>query len=347
MTIALDVGASSLRTLCRDGGQLACRTVPMAYAVLEDTPAHRRLLDDAGIRFLLTDDRILLVGRAAITSAGLFQVPLRPLLPSGRLPQGDPVARQIISCLMETVLPAAAVSDVICVMSLPPGMNRDAVSSAADVSFFQRLVQLQNYCPHIVPASQALVLAELGGTAFSGIGLVLGASGGDALLARHGQLLCRVTTGTGGDWLDSTLWRRGLLSQQQCPSDEAGTVRQTNSLSVRAWRESAGTSDPDFESSVMPLLESVCRDLISTFETQLQAFGLEHELARPLPVICGGGLSLSQGFEPIIVRVLDESRLPFDRSQLRMADMTSRPVLRGLLAAAELEAESRPGRSVA
>ncbi len=97
MTIALDLGASQFRTLRRIEGRLVARTIDALYPVLADTPAHRRLLDHAGIPFSFSEGNIVLLGEAAAETASLFRVPSRRLLPEGRVPICDPLGRQLVN----------------------------------------------------------------------------------------------------------------------------------------------------------------------------------------------------------------------------------------------------------
>ena len=339
MTIALDLGASQIRSLRRDGDRLISRAASAIYAVLADTPAHRRLLDQAGVAYLLDESHILLLGDAAAESASLFRVPCRHLLPGGRIPALDPLARQLLSCLIEATLPVAASKGEICSLTLPSGLSLEASSSHADIEFYSRLVRLQGYEPQVVPASQSLILAELQSAAFTGIGLVLGASGCEATLAHRGQPVCHAQTASGGHSIDQQLQQRGCVPSE--PDDMAEPAKTVDALTAQRFRESLSLSTAAVasgpEAVVAALVRSACEKLLAAFDTELRRSPRADRVPQPLAVICSGGLSQTPGFAAVLADVLDSSGLRLNCLPPRIAEPSAKSILRGLLVSGELE----------
>ncbi|NQV28170.1 MAG: hypothetical protein HQ518_27780, partial [Rhodopirellula sp.] len=139
MTAALELGSSSIRSLRREGDVLRSRTSRCVYAVLPDSPAHQRMLEQCGLQFTTCDDGILLLGDGAYDNAGLFKSPCLPLMVGGRIPKGNPLVRQLISSLVEVILPIASSRNEICSLTLPGGMALDSSRDAkADIEFYIR-----------------------------------------------------------------------------------------------------------------------------------------------------------------------------------------------------------------
>jgi hypothetical protein len=340
VTIALDIGASQFRTLRRDGDRLLARSVDACYSVLTDTPAHRRLLAKASVPFSQCDGNIILLGQPAADSASLFRVPCRRLLPHGRVPTADPLARQLLAGLIETVLPTAETSREICCLALPSGMALEAAH--ADVDFYSQIVRLEGYQPRILPASQSLILAELVASSFTGVGLVFGASGCEALLAHRGQPLCHAQTSFGGHTIDEHLRERDIISSQRTANDADPTVDLLDGVTAQRIRETVTPSErapaAGIEHAVAEELRRAAEKLIAAFDAELRRTPRVSSVPGPVAVICAGGLAQTPGFARLIGDVIGQCELPIVCQAPGVANASARSVLRGLLISGELDA---------
>jgi len=353
MTAALELGSSSLRSLRREDNVLKSRTSRCVYAVLPDSPAHQRLLEQCGLQFTTCEDGILLLGDGAYDNAELFKSPCLPLMVGGRIPKGNPLVRQLISSLVEVILPIAGSRHEICALTLPGGAALDSSSEArADLEFYIRLVKLQGYEPKLVPASQALILAELVESAFTGIGIVFGASGCEAILAHRGNPICHAASDHGGEWIDRQLAKKlnapSVASEddrESLPAADQSFARESL-LSITRRREqltSAATISGDaFTKHVESLMQETIFELCDTFSGELIRSRRAKELPSPLPIVCGGGLIQTPGFGSILASVLQEVNLPIQTQRPRLITRADHSIARGLLISAELEATSRP-----
>jgi hypothetical protein len=357
MTAALELGSSSIRSLRREDDVLKSRTSRCVYAVLPDSPAHQRLLEQCGLQFTTCDDGILLLGDGAYEHAELFKSPVLPLMVGGRIPKGNPLVRQLISSLVEVILPIAGNRNEICALTLPGGAALDSSSEArADLEFYTRLVKLQGYEPKLVPASQALILAELVENAFTGIGIVFGASGCEAILAHRGDPICHAASDHGGEWIDQKLAEK-LHAPSMAPVDNSSERSEDQAfareslLSITRRREqltSAATiSGDDFTKHVESLLQETIYELCDALNGELIRSRRAKELPDPLPIVCGGGLIQTPGFGSILASVLQEVKLPIQTLRPRLITQGDHSIARGLLISAELEATSRPAERAA
>lgn len=353
MTAALELGSSLIRSLRRDGDVLLSRTSRCVYAVLPDSPTHRQLLDKCGLQFTTCDDGILLLGDGAYEHAELFKSPCLPLMDRGRIPKGNPLVRQLISSLVEVILPIASNRNEICALTLPGGAALDPSREArADIEFYIRLVKLQGYEPKLVPASQALILAELVESAFTGIGMVFGASGCEAILAHRGNPICHAASDHGGEWIDRQLAKKLNAPELDDGPDPAGNPLADQSLArdsllsiTRRREQQAGPvtiSADTFARHVESLLQETIFELCDAFSGELIKSRRAKELPTPLPIVCGGGLIQTPGFGSILASVLNEVNLPVQTMRPQMITRSDHSIARGLLISAELEATSRP-----
>lgn len=353
MTVALDLGSTGIRSLRREDEALRSRTSRCVYSVLPDSPAHRRLLEQGDIPFTTCEEGILLLGDGAFESADLFKAQCRPLIANGRLPKGDPLVRQLVSSLVEVILPTASERNEICSLTLPGGAALDSSSEArADLEFFIRLVRLQGYQPRLLPASQALILAELVETGFTGVGMVFGASSCEAILSHRGNPICHAASDRGGEWIDDQLLTKFP------PPGEALQERETDHTSAHSnldritqRREQIETpltmATDEFAAHTSKLLHDVIHELCDGFCTELIRSRSAKELPSPLPVVCAGGLSATQDFHSLLFSILQGLKSPVPLQSPKIIGSDQRSITRGLLISGELEAMSHRDRKAA
>lgn len=352
MSIALDFGASTIRSLRRTGERLTTRSSRLEYAVLPDSPAHRRLLERGQVSFLTCETDLILAGDDAHKNADLFRTPCRPLMENGRVPENDPLARQVIARLTESVLPTAQEHGELCGMTLPGGAALDGSDTRPDFEYLTRIVRLQGYEPLIVPSGQALVLAELVRNSFTGIGLTFGHGSCEALLAHRGAIVCHAAVGLGGEWLDQQLLNR----LQSAPSDAAPTASDEldplTEKSITERRENLSApvhlaSDRHEAQLIASLLAESLGKLLQEFAAELNRTPRARDTPQPLPVVCAGGLARTPGFGTLLVQALKKHPLPVVTGEPRLVTECPQTIARGLLIAAELEASTRSASKAA
>ncbi len=361
MSIALDIGSHRVSSLRFDGERLVARDRRCVFAVLPDTAAHQQLLAQAHVDSAVCDDGLLLLGDAAWDNAELFHVHARSLLTNGALPEHDPVSRQLMATLIEAVLPKASVPGELCALTTPGSGGSRNEAARSDLDFFNRIVRLQGYEPMLVPTPSALTLAELANQGFTGIAVVCGASCCEAAVVHRGVAVCQSRHQYGGDWIDGRIAESlGLMSW-----DSAGDrfVDQLAATRLREARPSGGrgfsigalrrdkqapsqqlAESSEFADVLRSSLLQILCELMTDFSVQLARTHQGRDLPQPIAVVCGGGLAMTPGF----VATLDEA---MGTVEWNLALQPPRVSLgwpfnttRGLLIAAELEAQAEPQR---
>lgn len=189
MSIGLDLGSTQFRSLRRHGSRLIGRQCPCVYAIIADTPTNRRMIERDDLPYFELDRELVLIGDAAVTWADHAPIALRSLLPDGRFPADDGLAREILGFLLDAVVPSATFPQEICAVTIPGELlPRDP---HPERMFFTQLIQNRGYQPVIVGQGFAAVLAELEDANFSGIGMCLGASQCEFALVQCGAEVAR------------------------------------------------------------------------------------------------------------------------------------------------------------
>lgn len=334
MTIALDIGTRHFRSLRRQEGRLIGRRNLAEYVSLPDTAGHRRLLERTTYSFARCEDSLLVVGQAALDLGETLQLPSVPLLASGRLPDDDPLARQVVATLIDCLIPRAADDGEPCWMTVP-GPVHD-VETLADRKFFCQLVRLKGYEPRVIPSGRSVILAELGTEGFTGMGLDIGAGATRASIAHHGRELARTHLARGGRWIDKRL----AESEDSLLWDAQGN-RYLDLSGITRWKESKLVSvmNPisEREQRLALLYEELIGDLLALFRVEIVQQTTLKSLPQPMPLVCTGGATLVAGFADLLQEVLQDTMFPIDVSDIRCAHETDYTVARGTLILAELE----------
>uniref|UniRef100_A0A7C2P1L4 Uncharacterized protein n=1 Tax=Schlesneria paludicola TaxID=360056 RepID=A0A7C2P1L4_9PLAN len=185
MSIGLDLGSTQFRSLRRQGDRLVGRACRLEYASLPDSTHHRRLLDRDQVAYADCDGALILLGDEAAEWSRVLRAPLQQLLLDGQLPANDVLSRQILSLMLDAVLPTPSFADEVCCLTVPGELLPE--DDGPQRGFFRRLVMLRGYRPRFVGQGLAVALAELGDAGFTGLGISLGASQCEFALVRSGQ----------------------------------------------------------------------------------------------------------------------------------------------------------------
>lgn len=346
MSVALDLGAHALRSLMCRGDALRARRQRSAYAITPDVPAQRDMLRQARIGFANCDGNLVLMGDSAIEMARVFDVPALDLLPAGMVPTNNPVARQILAILVDSLLGAPQEADEVCCFIQPAQVVDSRDERAESQEFFRRLIRIKGFQPLAMTAGQALVFAELARDGFSGIAAVLGASGCELTVAHRGVPMFSRSIPRGGRWLDEQVARLCDMIRH----DASGRVRNDVDQASRL-RESARSAllSPTIEAerhlqfAYHDLANHLCGEILRSLE-ETPRIG---ELPAPVSVVFGGGLFETPGLADLVSQKLMAMRLPVSIRAPRVAQRGQYAVARGCLINAELEITTRSFRSAA
>ncbi len=339
MSIALDFGQYQIRSLRRKDKTLVSRHVRAVYSVLSDSPERRKMLEKVNIPYAVSERELLIIGDAAAEYSQMFQVPCVPLFPNGQVPTDDPPARQILGAVVDSLLPEPSEKNEKCGMTIPSSSASKSVGVIDDTTrFLFQLVQLRGYEPVIVSAGMAVVLAELVGNSFTGIGMSIGAGSCDVSLAHHGVEIARCTVPRGGDWIDEQ-----MAHQWKNYSWDVTGNQYLDTDNVSRWKQGFKGSVMEPNNVQEQLLSNLYSELlvhvIQEVSTALSSERRVQNSPSPLSLVCSGGMTRITGFEKLLQNQLLKTPLPVDIDDVRISTRSNHTIARGCLIQAELESE--------
>lgn len=316
MTVGLDLGSFQFRSLRSNGSELVARCCPAVYTALGDTPSHRRLFQQSKTNFATCSDQLLLFGDAALEWSAMLNLTLLPLLRGGRIPTSDAVSRQILTVMIDSLLPAPVKPNTVCKMTVPGGSYDERVENR-DADFFQQLVALRGYRPQLITATLALALSELSAASFTGIAITLGHTTCEFGVIHCGRELARCVVMNGMESFDESP-RLGGHAVPLAPLAMSTSVER------------------DYHRFLL--------DVIREASIQFESDGTMATLPRPLPVVCSGGITSEPSFKDLFQKAWDEANWSVATCPIRIAMAPNLAIVRGCLIQAELD---RPDEQLA
>lgn len=341
MPVALDLGTHVCRSLRRRVSELAARRCRSVVTWLADGELPRAWLERLHIPYFPCEDHLALPGDHAEELSRLFPVPIQDLLIDDRIPYGDPVSRQLIAAIVESLLPPATIDGDICCFT-QPGFRQTIGEPNAGferrLEFVSRLIRLRGYEAVPVNPAAALALAEMEPQQFTGLAVCLGAAGGDVALVHRGNPAAAIRLDKGGRWLDEQLARERNRRQIDFSGQPVLDVE-----GVRRQRETASLEGPadDTRESLTRLYRQLAADIASAIDRVVNGHPLLVKFAQPLAIVLGGGVARMPGFDSLVQTEIAERLAPGIVGPIRCAGTDEYAVARGLLIHATLVLQSR------
>jgi hypothetical protein len=354
MICAIDFGSCWMRSVFRNPAspeRLTMYSEKSEYALIADTAQHQRALEEQQIPFAICEGSLVVAGNQAAKARWLSRVPCAPLLPDGIVPTNDPPARQILSLLIQAMLPSPTGQGDLCIVTVPGARNAGETSAknakSGNEDFLLRLIRMQGYRVQLVNAAEAALLSTCSDATFTGISIVMGAETTDICLARYGVPLALETISVGCNWIDTELARQFQIQVW----DEDGNA-YLDLESVRLWkqvgqvhlRNCAGDRE-----RMMSRLFSVVLDRVArTVSQMLAAASVRNALqGQRVSVMLSGGAAMIDGFGALLTERFIEHEIAERVLAIRCASDPCTAVVRGALIFGELESRSMANQEAA
>lgn len=299
MSVGLDLGSSQFRSLRRQGHLLKARACRAVYSVIQDHPARRSLFAERGVPFAEFGTNLILFGDAAEEWSTRLRVSTIPLVIHGRLQLDDRIIRQVLTALIEGLLPPPEARFDECCLTLPDGL--DGTPPAA-MEFLAEVVRNFGYRPSFASSSLAVALAELSLFGVSGLGVFLGETRCEFSIVRQGRELARFAI------------PRGLLQLTKPPMATDGQSEEFAPDSA-AW----------------------LREMFATAAFELQRRPEWKALIPPVALAISGEYAGIPGLAEILPNCIQHASWPFALGAPQVSADSLWSVSRGCLIQAELD----------
>ncbi len=320
----LDVGTANLVSARREkDGSFFLLKERNAFLDVSSDDMTRRLLENLEISAIANRGRLLVAGDPAFDLANVFEREMRRPMRGGVISPVEIDALPVMRLLLERVLgPPIAQGEVVS-YSIPAEPVDSAWNGIYHQGVVESLLRRLGYEPFPIHEGQAVVLAELASSGFSGVGISCGAGTFNVTVAHRGIEALSFSISRGGDWIDANVGRAlGIPASRATAIKERGAC-----LSRPTSRE---------ENTIAVHYRSLIEYTLSTIASRLSASRTAPRFQEPVDVVFSGGTAMPTDFIEVVREALMRMNFPLAIREVRVAKEPLLSVAKGCLVAASM-----------
>ncbi len=321
--VGLDVGTSRVVIAGGPSGHKA-QTQLNAFVAVPYSKMTEAILQQNKMVYHRNGKDLYVFGNDSERFASFFNaVPRRPMQHGVMNPQ-EPMGQQIIQAIIESVVPRARKSELLC-FSVPgkgEGADTNLVYHEAVIKNF---MQSLGYEAKAVNEGLAVVFAELQNENFTGIGVSCGGGMCNVCVAFLSVPMLTFSLPTAGDYIDSSvaavvdepLTRVRLIKEESLDLSRQPKDKVTSALHI--------------------YYEEVINTLVNKLREEFENSRQLPKLDRAMPIVLSGGTAKPRGFLQKFESAIKSGGFPVQISDVRMASDPLTATARGCYIAAMSE----------
>lgn len=280
-------------------------------------------MEDLGVAFAM--------GEAAVDMAyTMGEIELKRPMVHGCLNPRERLAQRVMSNMIQGLLDEVKVDKETLYFSVPA----NAINQETDKDYHEKILEaiFKDFThpetgfivkPYPVNEGLALVYAELGNKAYTGIGISYGAGMVNICFAIYGAPVFEFSLVNSGDWIDKMAGKATgesptYINKEKLKTDL--TIEKPELLVQRAIRVQ---------------YEIMVQKAVTGIKKGLAEAGNKARTDDPIDIIVAGGTSSPDGFEQMFKEIVDAAHLPIEVGKIIKPKDPLYSVARGCLIAAE------------
>ncbi len=330
MAKGMDIGTCFLVAASEDANnQTQVKSIRDAFIDMENDPQVRNMMKMSNVNFIEEDDKLYIVGDAAVVMANIFNKEARRPLSKGIISPGETEAEKILMIMLRNVLGTVRVENETCYYSVPaPPIDRET-DVVYHEAMFSKLVSTLGYKPVSLNEAAAIVYSNCAKEQFSALALSFGAGMVNICLMYQTMIGMAFSISRGGDFIDENAARAtGTTASRIMSIKEKGiNLLDPTEGEPKTFREREAISIY-YKSLVFYALDMIKAEFLKR-EGSI-------ELPSSIPIVLSGGTSLAKNFKEFFETGFKavEEKFPIPVSEIRMASDPLNAVAQGLLVAA-------------
>ncbi len=335
MAIGFDVGTYNLVACTRDDKKnfVHKREVNAFLELPINEGFVFNMMKSAGVPLIERDDTAYALGESAVKIAYDMNQELKRPMAGGCVNPKEKDAFQILSIMIHSLIGDVPNDKEPLFYCVPA----NAVNEDTDADYHQKILEAifkaytskdgHKVQPHPINEAQALVYAELGSKAYTGIGISFGAGMVNVCYSNMGSPIFKFAIVNSGDWIDQ---------QAAKACGESPTFINQEKLKLDLTKPPTNMIERAIGTQYRLMIEKT----VAGIKKGVSEANTKSRGDKPVDVVVAGGTSLPNGFDVLFQEVLGQAQLPMKIGDVRRPADALYSVARGCLIAAESSAKS-------
>lgn len=328
--MGLDVGTSRIVAASPAGAdEFNYQSHLNAFVTIPFSKMTAKVLDREGIPHSVNADRIVVHGNESERFADLMNTEIRRPMTGGvvdpKEPESIAMIEEIISALLGARDPGGAAAKPLVCFTVPAAPLGAADSLTYHEATVRQILTKLGYENRSINEGLAVVYGEMDSTNYTGIGISCGGGLCNVCYSYLSVPVVSFSIPKAGDYIDSN----------------AATMTGERANRIRLAKEESFHFNGFFSDKIQQVISVYYDDMIKSLVTAMKdAFGDARHMPkvnRPVPLVLSGGTAMPKGFRDRFEKIFNESNLPVQISEVRMASKPLETAAKGALVAALAE----------
>ena len=326
----VDIGTMFVKCAVKEGYEVVFRSQRNAFFEVDHTDFTKKILNNSNVKYIVKDSKLYVIGDESLQFANMFNKETRRPLSRGVISPTEKEALPIMELLIKSVVGEPSCENEIVYFSVP-GEPLDADFNVIyHIKMIEGFLKSLGYAPTPINEAHAIILSELGGEEFTGMGLSFGGGMVNVCLSFMSVPIFKFTVAKSGDWID-----------QQVAMAVNETASRVSAVKESSLDLNKTKNVSKIESALSIYYNHLIEYVIENIKQEFTKARKMPQISKPIPIILSGGTSLPKGFCTRFKEILDHLKLPISVGDVRMAGQPLRSVAKGALVAASVDEDKR------
>ncbi|MCX6559030.1 MAG: hypothetical protein NTZ26_00820 [Candidatus Aminicenantes bacterium] len=323
--VGLDIGTAHIVVAVSRDKQVMASIQRNAFYAIPATPLTRDAFQRDKILYFEKDSKVYVLGHSAEDFAGICRDVSRRPIENGMLNAREDDSETILKAIISRMVRQPKKKGEIICFSVPgEALDRPDSSLAYHETIIKEHLASLGYRPMAVNEGMAVVLSELAGNNFTGLGISLGAGLCNVCFSYMTVPVVSFSVVKGGDFIDTMVARS--------TGEPIYEVRRIKEREL----DLAAPPRNKIESGLHVYYDDVFLSLIQGLQRVLGSSDNIPRLPKPVPIVLAGGTIMPPGGLARFQKHMKSARLPFRVSEITQAAQPLFATVKGALMTARL-----------
>ncbi|MBF0566405.1 MAG: hypothetical protein HQK89_14335 [Nitrospirae bacterium] len=323
--IGLDIGTTNIVVARNRAGAPITMKQLNAFFAIPKSKLTARILSQNDVMYFAKNGQFYIIGNSSEEFANTFNTETRRPIESGLISPREDDGMNVIQALIKSLLqPPKKQGEPVC-FSIP-GDPIDGNSSVLyHESIIKRALDAMGYKPISINEGFAVVLSELQGENYTGLGISMGGGMCNICLSYLSVPVFSFSIRKGGDYIDTMVGRT--------VGEPATLIKTIKEKDLNLLREPSNR----IETSLQIYYNELINYVVHSIQQVMASSDRMPRLSKPVPIVLSGGTAVVTGVKELFEKALKTARLPIQISGVRIASDPLNTTAKGALTMAVSE----------